>query len=90
MDELKTHLMVFLLYYNHQRPLKSLKLKTPWQFIENAYNESPDLFNKTPHQMIVGLNRYLISILANGNIPITVLRCPNQDPATHQYRQLKV
>lgn len=63
MDELKQHLMVFLLYYNYQRPLKSLKLKTPWQFIENAYNESPDLFNKNPHQLIAGLNRYSICLV---------------------------
>lgn len=57
LDELKVHLMTFLLYYNHQRPLRALKLKTPWQFIENAYNESPVLFNKNPHQFIAGLNR---------------------------------
>jgi hypothetical protein len=56
MDALKQHLMVFLLYCNHQRPLKSLALKTPWQFIENAYNETPHLFNKNPYQLIVGLN----------------------------------
>ena len=33
-DELKRHLMIFLLYYNYQRPLKSLKLKTPWQLVQ--------------------------------------------------------
>lgn len=33
-DELKKHLMTFLLYYNYQRPLKSLKLKTPWELVQ--------------------------------------------------------
>jgi transposase InsO family protein len=28
-SELKTHLMTFLLYYNHQRPLKALSFKNP-------------------------------------------------------------
>ncbi len=27
-----------LLHYNHQRPLKSLKLKTPWDLIEGCHN----------------------------------------------------
>jgi len=30
-EALKRHLMTFLLYYNYQQPLKSLKLKTPDQ-----------------------------------------------------------
>jgi transposase InsO family protein len=58
LDALKVHLMAFLLYYNHQRPLKALKLKSPWQFIENVYNEFPALFLLNPLQFVVGLNNY--------------------------------
>ena len=37
-EQLKGHLMTFELYYNHQRPLKSLKFKTPWELIQRCYN----------------------------------------------------
>jgi len=43
-ETLKQHLMLFLLYYNYQRPLESLKLKTPWELIQKWYDEKPDLF----------------------------------------------
>ena len=55
-DELKRHLMVFLLYYNHQRPLRSLKYKTPWQALEDYYHLKPEWFHENPFQKIVGLN----------------------------------
>ena len=55
-EDLKVHLQTFVLYYNHQRPLKSLKLKTPWQLIEQCYNQNPDLFKSNPLDKIVGLN----------------------------------
>lgn len=55
-EDLKVHLMTFLLYYNHQRPLKSLKFKTPWQMIERCYTENPQLFVAKPNLKIVGLN----------------------------------
>ena len=55
-EELKVHLETFLLYYNHQRPLKSLKLKTPWQLIEEHYNLKPEDFILNPLDKIVGLN----------------------------------
>ena len=58
-DELKRHLMVFLLYYNHQRPLRSLKYKTPWQALEDCYHLKPEWFHENPFQKIVGLNNYL-------------------------------
>jgi transposase InsO family protein len=56
-DDLKVHLQTFILYYNHQRPLKSLKLKTPWQLVQECYNQNPELFKSNPHDKIVGLNR---------------------------------
>ncbi len=55
-SDLKQHLMVFLLYYNHQRPLKALKFKTPWQAIEEYYQQEPNCFLINPHDKIVGLN----------------------------------
>ena len=59
-EELKVHLMTFLMYYNHQRPLKSLKLKTPWGLIEECYNQNPEFFKSNPLDKIVGLNSYLM------------------------------
>ena len=55
-DDLKHHLMVFTMYYNHQKPLKSLKFKTPWQIIEKCYTQKPEYFISNPHTKIVGLN----------------------------------
>ena len=49
-DELKRHLMVFLLYYNHQRPLRSLKYKTPWQALEDCYHLKPEWFHENLFQ----------------------------------------
>ena len=57
-EQLKVHLQTFILYYNHQRPLKSLKLKTPWQLIIECYNQNPEFFISNPLQKIVGLNIY--------------------------------
>lgn len=55
-EELKVHLQTFLLYYNYQKKLKSLKLKSPWQVIEECYNENPDDFILKPNDKTVGLN----------------------------------
>ncbi len=57
-EELRQHLMTFLLYYNYQRPLKSLKLKTPWELVQKWYDEKPDLFKSDPSHKIAGLNTY--------------------------------
>ncbi len=56
-DELRVHLQTWLLYYNHQRPLKSLKRKTPWQMIEQYYDQTPEAFLSNPQDKIVGLNK---------------------------------
>ena len=55
-EELKQHLMTFLLYYNYQRPLKSLKLKIPWELVQKWYDEKPSLFKEDPSLKIAGLN----------------------------------
>ena len=55
-EQLKGHLMAFMLYYNHQRPLKSLKFKTPWELIQECYNKDKQSFKENPNHKIVGLN----------------------------------
>lgn len=55
-EQLKKHLMTFMLYYNHQRALKSLKFKTPWELIQQCYNDDKQSFRENPNHKIVGLN----------------------------------
>jgi transposase InsO family protein len=55
-EQFKKHLMMFLLYYNYQRPLKSLKFQSPYQIIQNYYKIHPEQFPQEPLQKIVGLN----------------------------------
>ena len=56
-EELKRHLMAFLLYYNHQKPLKALKYQTPYAILQKYYEENPTAFHKNPSQKIRGLNK---------------------------------
>jgi hypothetical protein len=55
-EELKMHLITFLLYYNHQQPLKLLKLKTPWGLIVECHNQNPEFFKSNLLDKIVGFN----------------------------------
>lgn len=57
LDELKRHMMTFVLYYNHQRKLKSLKYQTPFDMIISEFDRDPSLFNSNPTHMLMGLNR---------------------------------
>jgi transposase-like protein len=59
LKELKHHLMSFVLYYNFQRPLKSLKLKKPYEIIIEWYEKDKNLFKENPHQKLLGLNNYI-------------------------------
>jgi IS30 family transposase len=54
--QLKDHLMSFLLVYNYQRPLKSLKFKTPYERVVEEYQINPDIFLENPSHKKVGLN----------------------------------
>jgi len=56
MEELKVHLMTFLLYYNHERKLKALHYMSPFDKLIQEYGENPSLFLINPNQMILGLN----------------------------------
>lgn len=57
LEELKQHLMIFVLYYNHQRKLRALKYKSPYQVIIDIYQKQPTLFKDNPNHKIMGLNK---------------------------------
>jgi transposase InsO family protein len=54
--ELKEHLHAYLMTYNFAKRLKTLKEKSPWQFILNQWSVNPQYFISHPHHFIVGLN----------------------------------
>jgi len=56
LTQLKQHLHDFVMAYNFQRPLKSLKRKTPYQVIQQEYAKMPKLFHKHPNHYLVGTN----------------------------------
>ncbi|MBD3799055.1 MAG: transposase, partial [Epsilonproteobacteria bacterium] len=55
-EELKRHLMSYLLYYNHQKKLKALKFKTPYATLLEKFDSNPELFKENPYQKLRGLN----------------------------------
>jgi len=55
-EQLKHHLMTFVLYYNHQKKLKSLKFVSPYDKLIEIYATNQELFNINPCHKIVGLN----------------------------------
>jgi transposase InsO family protein len=56
LDDLKRHMMAFLLYFNYQKPCKQLKYISPYQKIIDYYKKEPTLFKEDPMEKIVGLN----------------------------------
>jgi transposase InsO family protein len=56
-DELKRHLMSYLLYYNHQKKLKALKFKSPYAILLEKFDLNPELFKENPYLKLRGLNR---------------------------------
>ena len=60
-DELKQHLHSYLMAYNFAKRLKSLKGKTPWQFILNQWTDHPEYFILNPNHFLTGLNNSFIS-----------------------------
>ena len=55
-DELKRHLDTFLLAYNHARRLKTLKGKTPYDFICHQWTIESERFRIDPHHYSPGPN----------------------------------
>ena len=56
--QLRQHLHAFLLVYNYQRPLKSLKFKTPYSKVLEEYAINPSVFWINPNQKKLELNIY--------------------------------
>ena len=54
--ELKEHLHSFLMAYNLATRLKTLKGKSPYDFIKSIWQEKPESFTVNPHHFNVGLN----------------------------------
>jgi transposase-like protein len=54
--QLKIHLMAFLLYYNIQKKLKSLKFVSPYDKIIQWFQTNPEIFNQNPNHKKMGLN----------------------------------
>ena len=48
--------MLFLLVYNYQRLLKSLKFKTPYERVIEEYQINPDIFLINPSHKKEGLS----------------------------------
>ncbi len=55
-DQLEAHLHTFMASYNCAKHLKSLKLKTPLEFLIERFLERPILFKRNPYQYYMGLN----------------------------------
>ncbi|ETZ07469.1 hypothetical protein P618_200362 [Holospora obtusa F1] len=53
-------MMIFVLYYNHQRKLKSLKYQTHFDIIMLKFERNSSNFNHNPNYMLLGLNNNLI------------------------------
>lgn len=62
-DELKQHLHSYLMAYNFAKRLKSLKGKTPWQFILNQWTDHPEYFILNPSHFITGLNNFSLPVI---------------------------
>ena len=55
-EELKGYLRAQLMTYNFAKRLKSLKEKTPWQFILDNWERHPNYFNSNPNYFLLGLD----------------------------------
>jgi transposase InsO family protein len=55
-SQFKQHLYDFLNVYNFAKKLKSLKFKSPWDFIVDYYKKNATIFTNNPHNYSMGLN----------------------------------
>jgi Integrase core domain len=55
LDSLKAHLNAFITAYNFAKHLKSLRRRTPFQAICDAWTNNPTPFIINPHHLIPGL-----------------------------------
>jgi len=64
-EELKRHIMAFMLLYNFQKPLKALKFIPPYASLIEWFKLKPQIFNKNQYHNFVGLNIYSIVLPNN-------------------------
>lgn len=55
--ELRRHAQAYILLYNHQKPLKSYQLKTPYELMLDCYQKNPDPFQLNPNDLYAKLNK---------------------------------
>jgi hypothetical protein len=48
MEQLEKHLQEFLLVYNFSKKLKTLKFKTPFEFLTEEFKNNPKVFHQNP------------------------------------------
>ncbi|WP_086034288.1 hypothetical protein [Desulfurella amilsii] len=53
-EELKKHLMSYLLYYSHQKELKDLKFKAPYDIIQKSLTQILSFFKDNPRTRSLG------------------------------------
>ena len=56
LDELKKHLMLWLLMYNYEKKLKSLNYESPYDIILKEFDEKASNFKESPSQKLKALN----------------------------------
>ena len=57
LDELKKHLMMWLLMYNHEKKLKSLKYNSPYDIMLKEFDGNNLNFHRSPYHEKLGLNK---------------------------------
>ena len=55
-NQFEKHLKEFILVYNFAKRLKSLKFKTPFEFLAEKFKNNPTLFYQNPDHYSKGLN----------------------------------
>ena len=55
-NQFEKHLHEFILVYNFAKRLKSLKFKTPFEFLAEKFKNKPTLFYQNPEHYSMGLN----------------------------------
>ena len=55
-NELRRHVRDWLVAYNFAKQLKSLRLKAPFESIEELWKSKPDILDLKPHHHTQGLN----------------------------------
>ncbi len=58
--ELRQHLEAFIQAYNFGKRLKTLKGRSPYEFICDRWRENPENFHKEPHHLTTGLYTRLV------------------------------